>query len=185
MDHSASLPIDLKPQTNIRDYQEKSLIKMFGNGSELRTLISIVGSELVDLGRARSGIIVLPCGAGKTLVGITGALRCLLFDRVEANSLFLLSLAAAQTVGKSTLIFCTTGVAVEQWKRQVKQWTTLPDKYISVFTATNKEKVGRAFCLASSPMLSTSLCAHGAFQYVVPHGGAGGHHHVQHGLLLR
>ena len=33
-----------------RPYQDKSLSKMFGNG------------------RARSGIIVLPCGAGKSLV---------------------------------------------------------------------------------------------------------------------
>jgi DNA excision repair protein ERCC-3 len=49
--------------------QEKSLSKMFGNG------------------RSRSGIIVLPCGAGKTLVGIT----------------------AATTIRKSTLVFCTTG----------------------------------------------------------------------------
>jgi DNA excision repair protein ERCC-3 len=51
------LDIDLKPSTQIRPYQEKSLNKMFGNG------------------RARSGIIVLPCGAGKTLVGITAAVR--------------------------------------------------------------------------------------------------------------
>lgn len=43
-------------------------------------------------GRARSGIIVLPCGAGKTLVGIT----------------------AAQTIKKSTLVVCTSNVAVEQ-----------------------------------------------------------------------
>ncbi|KAJ1948704.1 DNA repair helicase RAD25, partial [Linderina pennispora] len=50
-----NLNIDLKPVTSIRPYQEKSLSKMFGNG------------------RARSGIIVLPCGAGKTLVGITAA----------------------------------------------------------------------------------------------------------------
>eukprot|EP00461_Guttulinopsis_vulgaris_P005050 UN05055 len=47
------LPINLRPQAQIREYQEKALSKMFGNG------------------RARSGIIVLPCGAGKTLVGIT------------------------------------------------------------------------------------------------------------------
>ncbi|CAM9204005.1 unnamed protein product, partial [Choristocarpus tenellus] len=50
-----SLKIDLKPNTKIRAYQEKSLSKMFGNG------------------RARSGIIVLPCGAGKTLTGVTAA----------------------------------------------------------------------------------------------------------------
>jgi hypothetical protein len=36
--------IDLKPTTVLRPYQEKSLRKMFGNG------------------RARSGVIVLPCG---------------------------------------------------------------------------------------------------------------------------
>ncbi|KAJ3272804.1 hypothetical protein HDV01_005232 [Terramyces sp. JEL0728] len=40
---------DLKPNAKLRSYQERSLGKMFGNG------------------RARSGIIVLPCGAGKTL----------------------------------------------------------------------------------------------------------------------
>jgi CRISPR/Cas system-associated endonuclease/helicase Cas3 len=50
---NAPFNIDLKPTTLIRPYQEKSLSKMFGDG------------------RARSGIIVLPCGAGKTLVGIT------------------------------------------------------------------------------------------------------------------
>lgn len=38
--------IDLKPSAVLRPYQEKSLRKMFGNG------------------RARSGVIVLPCGAG-------------------------------------------------------------------------------------------------------------------------
>lgn len=47
--------MDLKPHTRIRRYQERSLAKMFGNG------------------RARSGIIVLPCGAGKTLTGVTAA----------------------------------------------------------------------------------------------------------------
>lgn len=41
-----NMNLDLKPLTRIRTYQEKSLSKMFGNG------------------RARSGIIVLPCGAG-------------------------------------------------------------------------------------------------------------------------
>ena len=63
-----NLDIQLKPMTVIRPYQETSLAKMFGNG------------------RARSGIIVLPCGAGKTLVGIT----------------------AACTIKKSTLVLCTS-----------------------------------------------------------------------------
>lgn len=71
--------IDLKPSTMLRPYQEKSLQKMFGNG------------------RARSGVIVLPCGAGKTLTGVT----------------------AACTVRKRCLVLCTSGVAVEQWRSQV------------------------------------------------------------------
>lgn len=39
-------------------------------------------------GRARSGVIVLPCGAGKTLVGVT----------------------AACTVRKKCLVLCTSGM---------------------------------------------------------------------------
>jgi hypothetical protein len=44
MSFSLSCSIDLKPSAVLRPYQEKSLRKMFGNG------------------RARSGVIVLPCG---------------------------------------------------------------------------------------------------------------------------
>lgn len=98
---NADLEIDLKPVTHIRPYQEKSLSKMFGNG------------------RARSGIIVLPCGAGKTLVGIT----------------------AACTIKKSCLVLCTSSVSVMQWKQQFLQWSNIQDSQISVFTADQKEKV--------------------------------------------
>jgi DNA excision repair protein ERCC-3 len=73
---SPDLKIELKSSTQIRPYQEQSLSKMFSNG------------------RARSGIIVLPCGAGKTLTGIL----------------------AACTVKKSVMVLCTSGVAVEQWR---------------------------------------------------------------------
>ena len=99
-----NLDIDLKPVTVIRPYQEKSLSKMFGNG------------------RARSGIIVLPCGAGKTLVGIT----------------------AACTIKKSVLVLCTSSVSVMQWKQQFMQWSNTNDSQISVFTADQKEKFGGA-----------------------------------------
>ncbi|KDE05413.1 DNA repair helicase ercc3 [Microbotryum lychnidis-dioicae p1A1 Lamole] len=95
-----TLEIDLKPTTTIRSYQEKSLGKMFGNG------------------RARSGIIVLPCGAGKTLVGIT----------------------AATTIRKSCIVLCTSSVSVMQWKQQFLQWCTIKDSAIAVFTADQKEK---------------------------------------------
>ncbi|KAL6950804.1 DNA repair helicase RAD25 [Hanseniaspora vineae] len=93
------LNIDLKPSTQIRPYQEKSLSKMFGNG------------------RARSGIIVLPCGAGKTLVGIT----------------------AACTIKKSVIVLCTSSVSVMQWRQQFLQWCTLQPENCAVFTSDNKE----------------------------------------------
>ncbi|KAJ1800889.1 DNA repair helicase RAD25 [Coemansia sp. RSA 2399] len=95
-----NLEIDLKPATTIRPYQEKSLSKMFGNG------------------RARSGIIVLPCGAGKTLVGIT----------------------AACTIKKSILCLCTSAVSVLQWKQQFLQWSTIKEEQIAVFTSERKER---------------------------------------------
>ncbi|KAG5459661.1 MAG: P-loop containing nucleoside triphosphate hydrolase protein, partial [Olpidium bornovanus] len=95
-----NLDIDLKPITTIRPYQEKSLSKMFGNG------------------RARSGIIVLPCGAGKTLVGIT----------------------AACTIKKSCLVLCTSGVSVAQWRQQFLQWSTIKESQIAVFTSDQKTR---------------------------------------------
>ncbi|KIK96462.1 hypothetical protein PAXRUDRAFT_825918 [Paxillus rubicundulus Ve08.2h10] len=97
---NANLDIDLKPATVIRPYQETSLSKMFGNG------------------RARSGIIVLPCGAGKTLVGIT----------------------AACTIKKSCLVLCTSSVSVMQWKQQFMLWSNVTDRQIAVFTADQKER---------------------------------------------
>mmetsp|Transcript_14873 Transcript_14873/g.28841 ORF Transcript_14873/g.28841 Transcript_14873/m.28841 type:complete len:838 (-) Transcript_14873:212-2725(-) len=93
------LPINLRASTRVRPYQEKSLAKMFGNG------------------RARSGIIVLPCGAGKTLTGIT----------------------AACTVKKSCIIFCINSVGVEQWIRSLQMFTTLKDEYIRRFTSQSKD----------------------------------------------
>ncbi|KAL7295517.1 hypothetical protein TKK_0011162 [Trichogramma kaykai] len=92
--------IDLKPSTVLRPYQEKSLRKMFGNG------------------RARSGVIVLPCGAGKSLVGVT----------------------ACCTVRKRALVLCNSGVSVEQWKQQFKMWSTADDSMICRFTSDAKDK---------------------------------------------
>jgi len=98
---------DLKPITRIRRYQERSLAKMFGNG------------------RARSGIIVLPCGAGKTLTGVT----------------------AAQTIKKSCVCLATNAVSVLQWKYQFQKWTNIPDDRISVFTSDQKDQLHPDACV--------------------------------------
>jgi len=93
------LNIELKPNANLRPYQEKGLSKMFGNG------------------RARSGIIVLPCGAGKSLTAV----------------------AATARVRKSALVLCTNSVSVDQWKYQYRLWTNLQDHQIGRFTSGDKE----------------------------------------------
>ncbi|KAI8850699.1 P-loop containing nucleoside triphosphate hydrolase protein [Chytridium lagenaria] len=79
--------------------------------------------------RARSGIIVLPTGAGKTLVGIT----------------------AACTVKKSTLVLCTNAISVEQWAREFKNWSNIEEGKIAKFTSENKTKfVGDAGIVVST-----------------------------------
>lgn len=102
-DANATLDIDLKPTAQIRSYQEKSLSKMFGNG------------------RAKSGIIVLPCGAGKTLVGIT----------------------AACTIKKGVIIMCTSSMSVVQWRQEFLKWSNINPNDIAIFTSDHKEKFTR------------------------------------------
>ena len=97
---NANLIIDLKPAAQIRHYQEKALHKMFGNG------------------RARSGIIVLPCGAGKTLVGIT----------------------AACTVKKGVFVLATSAMSVVQWRAEFLKWSNVSPDDIAVFTSDHKDK---------------------------------------------
>ncbi|KAL7610572.1 general transcription and DNA repair factor IIH helicase subunit XPB1 [Lactuca sativa] len=94
------LEMELKPQAQPRPYQEKSLSKMFGNG------------------RARSGIIVLPCGAGKSLVGVSAACR----------------------IKKSCLCLATNAVSVDQWAFQFKLWSNIRDDHICRFTSDSKER---------------------------------------------
>ncbi|GER30337.1 homolog of xeroderma pigmentosum complementationgroup B 1 [Striga asiatica] len=94
------LDMELKPHAQPRPYQEKSLSKMFGNG------------------RARSGIIVLPCGAGKSLVGVSAACR----------------------IKKSCLCLATNAVSVDQWAFQFKLWSTIREEQICRFTSDSKER---------------------------------------------
>lgn len=95
-----NLEIDLRPNINLRYYQEMSLSKMFGNG------------------RAKSGIIVLPCGAGKTLVGIT----------------------AACTIKKGCIVLCTSAMSAVQWRAEAIKFSNIDPADIAVFTSDNKTK---------------------------------------------
>jgi DNA repair helicase Rad25 len=104
---NSPIPIELKPSTHIRSYQARSLSKMFGNG------------------RARSGVIVLPCGAGKTLTGIT----------------------ACATISRSCVVLCNSGVAAQQWRAQLLQYTTIPMDRIARFTSKHKDHIHKDGCV--------------------------------------
>lgn len=66
---------------------------------------------------AGSGVVVLPCGAGKTLVGIGAMVR----------------------LGMRTLILCSGNTALRQWRREILARTTLSEADVGVYTADRKE----------------------------------------------
>ncbi len=67
--------------------------------------------------RGGSGVIVLPCGAGKTIVGI----------------------AAMSQVQRSTLVLTTSVTAVKQWHREILDKTDLTDEQVGEYTGETKE----------------------------------------------
>lgn len=78
--------------------------------------------EAIDLFYAQGsfsaghGVIVLPCGAGKTLVGI----------------------GTMAAIKQKTLILTTGNTSVLQWQREILDKTTLPPESISAYTGHNK-----------------------------------------------
>jgi DNA excision repair protein ERCC-3 len=64
-----------------------------------------------------SGVIVLPCGAGKTVVGMAAMARC----------------------RTNTLILTTNTVAVRQWRRELLDKTSLGEAEVGEYTGDRKE----------------------------------------------
>jgi DNA excision repair protein ERCC-3 len=85
---------------DVRDYQREAGDAFYLAGSE----------------RGGSGVIVLPCGAGKTIVG----------------------LATMAAVGQTTLVLTTSLTAVKQWRRELLDKTTLADDAIAEYTGESK-----------------------------------------------
>jgi DNA excision repair protein ERCC-3 len=84
----------------VRDYQQEAVDRWFMGGQP-------AGGH---------GVVVLPCGAGKTIV----------------------SMAAMATIGQHTLILCNNQTAVNQWVRELLDKTTLTKDQIGVYTGTEK-----------------------------------------------
>lgn len=80
---------------------------------------------------AGSGVVVLPCGAGKTLVGT----------------------AAMAQAGATTLILVTNTVAGRQWKRELLARTSLTEEEIGEYSGERKEI--RPVTIATYQVLTT------------------------------
>jgi DNA excision repair protein ERCC-3 len=68
-------------------------------------------------GEGGSGVVVLPCGAGKTIVGIQAMVR----------------------LGMRTLILCTNVTALRQWRDEILDKTTLSEEEVGEFSGERKE----------------------------------------------
>jgi len=98
----APLPIALRhDRFLLRDYQQAAAEAFHGGGTEY----------------GGSGVVVLPCGAGKTIVGM----------------------AAMAQLGQSTLILTTGGTSIEQWRRELLDKTTLNAADIAEYTGAVKD----------------------------------------------
>ena len=96
-------PIALRESSGfvLRDYQRQAAEAFYLAGSA----------------RGGSGVVVLPCGAGKTIVGM----------------------AAMELVGGTTLVLTTSLTAVQQWRRELLDKTMLQPGDIAEYTGERKE----------------------------------------------
>ncbi|MBI5433178.1 MAG: helicase-associated domain-containing protein [Planctomycetes bacterium] len=95
------LAVELRSERfSLRDYQAEAATRFHSGGTE----------------RGGSGVIVLPCGAGKTVVG----------------------LAALARIGASTLILTTSTTAVRQWIAEILDKTTLSADQVGEYTGDRK-----------------------------------------------
>jgi DNA excision repair protein ERCC-3 len=86
---------------HVRDYQRDAAEIFYAGGDA----------------RGGSGVIVLPCGAGKTIVGI----------------------AAMALLQRSTLVLTTSITAVKQWHREILDKTDLGEDQIAEYTGETKD----------------------------------------------
>ncbi len=97
-DDGDALPMRLRPETRLREYQVHA-VDAFLQGPA-----------------GGNGVVVLPCGAGKTLVGIGAMVR----------------------LGMRTLVLCTGHTALEQWRAEILRHTALRDEDVAAYTADEK-----------------------------------------------
>lgn len=103
-------PLNLRQEVELRPYQQQAVASWTPSGT---------------------GVIVLPCGAGKTLTAI----------------------AAAAEVGTNVLVLATGGASLTQWQRELVRFTDVDASDIGLYTAS--EKNIRPITLATYQILAT------------------------------
>nr|CCC89875.1 putative DNA repair helicase and transcription factor protein [Trypanosoma congolense IL3000] len=106
--------LELSENVRLRPYQVASL-ERFRSGN-----------------KAHQGVIVLPCGAGKTLTGI----------------------GAAATVKKRTIVMCINVMSVLQWQREFLRWTNLTEEQVTVCISDKKQMPGDVFITTYSMLIA-------------------------------
>ncbi|KAH9258339.1 hypothetical protein BASA81_003388 [Batrachochytrium salamandrivorans] len=85
--------------------------------TEIRPYQAKCLAKMFSKSLAKSGLFVLPCGSGKTLSAI----------------------AAVCTMKKSSIIVCSSTIAVEQFKRQFHQFSNVAQDVVCRFTSKSKD----------------------------------------------
>ncbi|WP_151734776.1 DNA repair helicase XPB [Paenibacillus tengchongensis] len=89
-----------------------------------------------------SGVVVLPCGAGKTIVGIA------VLERLQCE----------------TLILTSSATSVGQWREELLRRTRLPEALIGEYTGEKREV--RPVTVATYQMLTRRACKDGPFLHM-------------------
>ncbi len=104
------IDLDLRAETELRPYQADAVRAWVGTGT---------------------GVVVLPCGAGKTLTAI----------------------AAAAEIGTTTLILTTGAASMTQWERELARFTTISPDDVGRYGGGRRQV--RPITLATYQMLAT------------------------------
>lgn len=105
-----AFPFTLRSDVELRPYQRQAVESWAPSGT---------------------GVIVLPCGAGKTITAI----------------------AAAAEIGTNTLVLATGQASLTQWHRELRRFTDVDEDHIGFYTAKHKDI--RPITLATYQILAT------------------------------